>query len=133
MFIRITVYNVPPSPGRARLHLIAFIGHRKPSQTNTCLFCTLCPHSCAPGKNFPVGHPSQIAPGQARLTLEFFGDWLPEKKLQLVDMSILLILLSPRPGCYTVCVLRTSVFLLKNTCLCMNYFILHSCIPSIHP
>uniref|UniRef100_A0A0E0AX42 non-specific serine/threonine protein kinase n=1 Tax=Oryza glumipatula TaxID=40148 RepID=A0A0E0AX42_9ORYZ len=32
--------------------------HRLPlasSQTNTCLFCTLCPHSCAPGKNFPVG------------------------------------------------------------------------------
>ena len=52
------------------------------------------------GKNFPVGHPSQIALGQARLTLEFFGDWLLEKKLQLVDMSILLILLSPRPGCY---------------------------------
>ncbi|KAB8086748.1 hypothetical protein EE612_010257, partial [Oryza sativa] len=94
-------------PGRARLHLIAFIGHRLPSHTNTYLFCTLCPHSCAPGKNFPVGHhsspvghPSQTAQGQARLTLEFFGDWLPEKKLQLVDMSILLILLSPRPGCY---------------------------------
>jgi hypothetical protein len=47
-----------------------------------------------------VRNPSQIAPGQARLTLEFFGDWLPEKKLQLIDMSILLILLSPRPGCY---------------------------------
>ena len=28
-------------------------------QTNTSLFCTLCPHSCAPGKNFPVGHPSR--------------------------------------------------------------------------
>nr|BAD54270.1 hypothetical protein [Oryza sativa Japonica Group] len=39
--------------------------------------------------------------GQARLTLEFFGNRLPEKKLQLVDMSILLILLSPRLGCYT--------------------------------
>jgi ferredoxin-like protein FixX len=26
-------------------------------QTNTCLCCTLCPHSCAPGKDFPVGHP----------------------------------------------------------------------------
>jgi hypothetical protein len=37
-----------------------------------------------------VGHPS----------LEFFSDELPEKKLQLVDMSILSILLSPRPGCH---------------------------------
>jgi hypothetical protein len=27
-------------------------------QTNTCLFCALCPHSCAPRKDFSVGHPS---------------------------------------------------------------------------
>ena len=27
-------------------------------QTNTSLSCALCPHSCALGKNFPVGHPS---------------------------------------------------------------------------
>ena len=46
-----------------------------------------------------VTHP-KIAPGQARLTSEFFGDRLPEKKLQLVDMSILIILLSPGSGCH---------------------------------
>jgi ferredoxin-like protein FixX len=28
------------------------------SHTNTCLFCALCPHSCTPGKDFPVSHPS---------------------------------------------------------------------------
>ena len=39
-----------------------------------------------------VTHP-QISPGQAHLTSEFFGDEIPEKKLQLVGMSILLILL----------------------------------------
>jgi hypothetical protein len=50
--------NVPPPRGRAHLHLAAFLRHRLPSQTNTSLFCVLCPHSCAPGKNFPVGHPS---------------------------------------------------------------------------
>ena len=44
-----------------------------------------------------VTHP-EIAPGQARLTLEFFRDRLPKKKLQLVDMSILSILLSPWAG-----------------------------------
>jgi hypothetical protein len=44
---------------------------------------------------------SPITLGQARLTLEFFGDGLPEKKLQLVGMNILLILLSSRLGCYT--------------------------------
>jgi hypothetical protein len=50
--------NVPPPRGRACLHLVAFLGHRLPSQTNTSLFCALCPHSCAPRKNFPIGHPS---------------------------------------------------------------------------
>jgi hypothetical protein len=43
---------------------------------------------------------SPITLGQACLTLEFFADGLLEKKLQLVGMSILLILLSPRSGCY---------------------------------
>ncbi|EAZ24199.1 hypothetical protein OsJ_07947 [Oryza sativa Japonica Group] len=48
-------------PGRAHLHLIAFIGHRLPSQTNTCLFCTLCPHSCAPGRiSRSVTHPKLL-------------------------------------------------------------------------
>ena len=61
---------------------------------------------CEPGKNFPVGHPSQISPGQARLTSEFFGDRLPEKKLQLVGISILLILLSLGPRCHMLTPLR---------------------------
>ena len=47
-----------------------------------------------------VTHP-QIAPGQARLTSEFFSNELPEKKLQLVGMSILSILLCPEPGSHT--------------------------------
>ena len=49
---------------------------------------------------------SPIAPSQARLTLEFLGDGLPEKKLQLIGMSILLILLSPEPRCYNLTPLR---------------------------
>jgi hypothetical protein len=52
-----------------------------------------------------VTHP-KIALGQAHLTLEFFGDGLPEKKLQLVGMIILLFLLSPGPGCYILTPLR---------------------------
>ena len=47
----------------------SFLGHRLPSQINTCLFCTLCPHSCAPGKNFPVGHPSPNFSGPSILNL----------------------------------------------------------------
>ena len=48
---------------------------------------------------------SPIAPGQARLTSELFADGLPKKKLQLIGMSILLILLSPGPGCYILTLL----------------------------
>ena len=33
----------------------AFLGYRLTSHTNTSLFCTLYPHLCAPGKNFPIG------------------------------------------------------------------------------
>ena len=49
-------------------------------------------------ENFPVGHPSQIAPSQARLTWRFFRDRLPKKKMHLVGMITLLILLSLGPG-----------------------------------
>jgi hypothetical protein len=48
----------------------------------------------APGNTSrSITHP-EIAPGQARLTPEFFADGLPEKKLQLGGISMLLILLS---------------------------------------
>jgi hypothetical protein len=49
-------------------------------------------------ENFPVVHPSQIAPSQARLTWRFFLDRLPKKKMHLVGMDTLLILLSLGPG-----------------------------------
>jgi hypothetical protein len=49
---------------------------------------------CAPGNTSrSVTHP-EIALGQARLTPEFFTGGLPEKKLQLGGISMLLILLS---------------------------------------
>jgi hypothetical protein len=49
-------------------------------------------------ENFTVGHPSQIAPSQARLTWRFFRDSLWKKKMHLVGMDTLLILLSLGPG-----------------------------------
>jgi hypothetical protein len=54
-------------------------------------------------ENFPVGHPSQIAPSQACLTWRFFRYRLLKKKMHLIGMSTLLILLSlgsghPIPG-----------------------------------
>ncbi len=53
----------PASPRPGPLTSGSF--YRPPSHTNTSLFCTLCSHSCAPGKkNFPVGHPSQITPSE---------------------------------------------------------------------
>jgi hypothetical protein len=67
-------------------------GRRVPTRTLSSLMCTR--------ENFPVGHPSQIAPSQARLTWRFFRDMLSKKKMHLVDMITLLILLSLRPGCH---------------------------------
>jgi hypothetical protein len=49
-------------------------------------------------EKIPVGHPSQIAPSQARLTWRSFRDRLPKKKMHLVGMDTLLILLSFGPG-----------------------------------
>jgi hypothetical protein len=49
-------------------------------------------------ENFPVGHSSQIALSQARLTWRFFRNRLPKKKMHLVGMNTLLILLSLRLG-----------------------------------
>jgi hypothetical protein len=49
-------------------------------------------------ENFSVGHPSQIAPSQARLTWRFFRDRLPKKKMHLLGIDTLLILLSLGPG-----------------------------------
>jgi hypothetical protein len=53
-------------------------------------------------ENFPVGHPSQIAPSQAWLTWRFFRDRLPKKKMHVVGMDTLLILLSLGPGYHTM-------------------------------
>jgi hypothetical protein len=90
--------NVPPLRGRDRLHLAASLGYRLPSQTNTGLFCALCPHSCTPGKNFSVGHPCSRP---ITLNLKVICRWASGKEVAtLLGMSILLILLSPGPGCY---------------------------------
>jgi hypothetical protein len=47
------------------------------------------------------------------LNLEFFLDELPEKKVYLVDMSILSILLIPRSGCHINIAGRREFFLKK--------------------
>jgi hypothetical protein len=64
-------------------------------QTNTCLFCTLYPHSGAPGKDFPVvTHRSK----PSTLNFEVFCDGLLEKKSQLVGMSIFIYPIKPLAG-----------------------------------
>jgi hypothetical protein len=53
-----TKCNDPPPRGRAHLCLASlFRTPRISPQTNTCLSCALYPHSCALGKDFPVGDP----------------------------------------------------------------------------
>jgi hypothetical protein len=63
---------VTPSPllDQRYLLLAALLDHRPSTQTNTSLFCTFCPHSCALGKHFPVGHPSSNCSKQNTLNLE---------------------------------------------------------------
>jgi hypothetical protein len=67
-------------------------------QTNTGLFVRTLSSLMRTRENFPDGHPSQIAPSQARLTWRFFRDRLPKKKMHLIGMNTLLILLSLGPG-----------------------------------
>jgi hypothetical protein len=96
--------DVTPQPPYGRAFyawLLSRISRLSP-QTNTSLFCALCPHSCAPGINFLVGHPSSNRSRSSTLNLEFFSDKLPEKKVYLVDMNVLSILLSPRLGYHTL-------------------------------
>jgi hypothetical protein len=57
-------------------------------------------YSYAPKNNFSVGHPSSNRSRPSTLNLEFFSDELPEKKVYLIDMSVLSILLSPGLGCH---------------------------------
>jgi hypothetical protein len=59
--------------------------------------CTLSSHMLT-RENFPISHPSQISPSQARLTWRFFPDRFQKKKMHLVGMSTLLILLSLGSG-----------------------------------
>jgi hypothetical protein len=100
---RLWYQNVTPRPPRGRACYSWQLSRifRLAPQINTSLFCTLYPHSCAPGNNFPVGHPSSNRSRPSMLNLEFFSDELPKKKVYLVDMSILSILLSPKPRCHT--------------------------------
>ena len=66
---KLMMCNILPPRGRAPLYMVAYLGHRLPSQTNTSLFCILCPHSCAPGNHFPAGHPSPNCSGLNTLNL----------------------------------------------------------------
>jgi hypothetical protein len=73
-----------------RSYIVSTDQHKSFVRTLSSLMCTR--------ENFPVGHPSQIAPSQARLTWRFFRDRLLKKKMHLVGMITLLILLSLGPG-----------------------------------
>jgi hypothetical protein len=100
---RTLILNVTPRPPRGRACYPWQLSRifRLAPHTNTSLFCALCPHSCAPGNNFPVGHASSNCSRPSTLNPEFFLDELQEKKVYLIDMSILSILLSPEPGCHS--------------------------------
>jgi hypothetical protein len=106
--------NILPLRGWTHLHLAAFLGDSLSSQNHTSLFCTLCPHSCAPRKDFPVGHPFWNCSRPSMLNLRVLWKWTSEKKLQLIGMRILLILLSSGLGWYILTPLRDRRHPLKR-------------------
>jgi hypothetical protein len=60
----------------------------------------VCPYLCTFGKTSQSVTYPKIAPGQERLTPEFFTGGLSEKKVYLGGMNILSILLSLESGCH---------------------------------
>jgi hypothetical protein len=86
-----------PIPGPA-VHTpgSSLVSYIVPTYQHESFVCTLS-SLMRTRENFPVGHPSQIAPSQARLTWRFFRDGLPKKKMHLIGMNTLLILLSLEP------------------------------------
>jgi hypothetical protein len=87
-----------PIPGSAVLTPGSSLGsYIVPTDQYISFVCTLS-SLMRTRENFPVVHPSQIAPSQACLTWRFFRDRLPKKKMHLIGMDTLLILLSLGPG-----------------------------------
>jgi hypothetical protein len=67
-----------PIPGPAVPTPGSSLDHISSPQTNTGILCALS-SLMRTRENLPVGHPSQIAPSQARLTWRFFRDRFPKK------------------------------------------------------
>jgi hypothetical protein len=101
---RVSVLQLPvgvtprPIPGPVVLTHGGSLGsYIVPIDQHESFVCTLSSLMCT-REDFSVGHPSQIAPSQARLTWRFFRDRLLKKKMHLIGMDTLLIILSLRPG-----------------------------------
>jgi hypothetical protein len=96
-----TKCNTPASPWPGPVTPGSSLGSldcpHRPTLVFSVHFVLTCAH---PGTTSPVGHPSSNCSRPSTLNLEFFSDELLEKKVYLVDMSILSIILSPRPGCH---------------------------------
>jgi hypothetical protein len=88
----------PTSTRPSPLHLAAFLGHRLPSQTHTSLFCALCPHSCAPGKDFLVGHLSWNCSRPSTLNLRVLWRWASGKEVATCCYGYPIILVKPWAG-----------------------------------
>jgi hypothetical protein len=71
--------NTPSTPGLAVLTPDSSLGsYIVPTNQHKSFVCNLS-SLMRTRENFPVDHPSQIAPSQARLTWRFFQDRLPKK------------------------------------------------------
>jgi hypothetical protein len=92
------ICSTPSNPIRAVLTPSSSLGsYIVPTDQHKSFVCTLS-SLMRTREKIVFGHPSQIAPSQARLTWRFFRDRLPKKKMHLIGMNTLLILLSLGPG-----------------------------------
>jgi hypothetical protein len=82
--ILFSYYNTPSTPGTTVLtpgsSLVSYVVHTDQHESFAHTLFSLM-HT---RENFPVGHPSQIAARQTRLTWRFFRDRLPKKRCALL-------------------------------------------------
>ena len=88
--------------------MAAFLGYSQSPQTNTSLFCTLCPHSCAPGKYFSVGHPSLNYSRPSTLNFRVLWRWALGKEVATCWYESPINPIKPWVGCYIIHVVWAS-------------------------
>jgi len=79
-----------------------------PHRPTLRLFCTLCPQSRAPGKYFPVGHPSLNCSRASTLNFRVLSRWVSRKEVATCWYESPINPIKPWAGCYILTPLKRS-------------------------